>query len=75
MKKPKLRPLNPLRMSFFTKLAKWKLRWALVTGAVTLIVIPIVRLVFKSKPAAKVSKDHKDVIDVKAEEIVKKPQS
>ena len=56
-------------MSFFVKLAKWKLRWALVSSAVTLIVIPIIRLVFKPRSTAKVSQEHKDVIDVKAEEI------
>ena len=55
-------------MSWFARLAKWKLRWAVVSGVFTLIVFPLVRLVFK-KPAKTKSASHKDVIDVNAEEI------
>ena len=55
-------------MSLFSSFAKWKMRWAVVSGVFTLIVLPIVRLVFKRKSGPK-SANGKDVIDVKAEEI------
>lgn len=55
-------------MSVFSRLTKWKLRWAVITGVLTFIVVPIVRLVFKPKVASS-KKTSADVIDVNAEEI------
>ena len=56
-------------MSLFSTFMKWKLRWAAITGFFTLIVLPILRFVFKRKPSSTLKKGDKDVIDVKAEEI------
>ncbi|MDQ5952070.1 MAG: hypothetical protein QG626_197 [Patescibacteria group bacterium] len=57
-------------MGFFAKLAKWKLRWAVVTGLFTVVVLPLLRLVFgKSKQSSSKVKTDGQVIDVKAEEI------
>jgi hypothetical protein len=55
-------------MSVFATLAKWKLRWAALTGFFTLIVLPLLRFVFKRRTAGKKSSE---VIDVQAEEIKK----
>lgn len=57
-------------MSVFARLAKWKLRFALVSGAFTLVILPILRLLFKRKPASRSgSKQSGDVIDVAAHEV------
>lgn len=56
-------------MGMFASIAKWKLRWALVTSIFTVIIFPIFRLIFKRKTTAGSSKKPGDVIDVKAEEV------
>ena len=56
-------------MGMFASIAKWKLRWALVTGIFTMIILPVFRLIFRRKNTASKSKKPGDVIDVKAEEV------
>jgi hypothetical protein len=57
-------------MSLLTSIAKWKLRWAVVSGVFTLIILPIGRLVFKRKMNKKTAGKHaNEAVDVKAEEI------
>ncbi len=56
-------------MSVFSTFMKWKLRWTALTGFFTLIVLPILRFMFK--PRASKAKTTESVIDVQAEEIKK----
>jgi len=56
-------------MSLLSSIAKWKMRWALVSGAFTLIIWPLLRFLFKRKSAAKRSSTKDEVVDVKVEEI------
>ncbi|MEK7183813.1 MAG: hypothetical protein AAB776_04235 [Patescibacteria group bacterium] len=55
-------------MSLLSSFMKWKMRWAVLSGAFTLIVVPIVRLVFKRKSKSKTLAG-REVIDVQAKEI------
>lgn len=56
-------------MSLLASFAKWKLRWAVLSGVFTLIVFPVARLIFQRKRPTNIAKPSQSVIDVKAEEI------
>lgn len=58
-------------MSLFSTFMKWKMRWAVLSGVFTLIVLPIARLVFRRKKPVSSSQQPGQVIDVKAEDISK----
>jgi len=61
---------RPSNMSLLSTFMKWKLRWAVLSGVFSLIVLPIVRLVFKRKPSAKTAAGSR-VIDVDAQDVSK----
>lgn len=60
--------------SVFAKFAKWKMRWAVVSGIFTLIIWPLVKLILaprksKQTKTTKTGKTSDQIIDVEAHEV------
>jgi uncharacterized membrane protein len=60
LKKTAIAVTTTPNMGILTKLAKLKAYWVLITGVITLVIVPIVRLL---------TKKNKKTVDAKAEEV------